>query len=519
MRHQRGLKKRANKLAAALAVAATATALAVGPVTPAPEADAMVYTVHPFIFRLLDAVGLGVPGASALPSDPAVISQTLINNASIRNTDTVIAFGYGSIAAGMTIPALNAHDWPVGVNNVNMVLIANPGRANGGILPRFSPLFNLVGIDPLSGNVEPYTRCELTTCRIYAPTKNDVTWAYEFFSDFPITPNPFSIANSIAAAIFVTNLLGETADFSYESNQNTYTTRQPNDLALLEPVRLPTRLLGMIGINLPNPIADALQPALTILVNIGYTDVQTPSEGGTYNRTYDQFNTNKPFLSESPLTLDEYLRVPGDVIEALINGIVSQLPLTTPRKPSTTHTVETVSPAEAQIQALPEANSTDVLTGGTTTRMATIPREVVDQATEAPAPPQSAKTVADEVEADGTGQTGAQEAVTGASKPPDATVDDLRKKRNEIDTPVEDTDKEIDAPVERPRKRADQAVANARQSIHGTIKNAREPLHSVAGDAPTPGDDDAANSQDTEESTQGAGQNGSASNSSADGGA
>jgi hypothetical protein len=136
--------------------------------------------------------------------------------------------------------------------------------------------------------------------------------------------------------------------------RNSYTTVIPTDLALLEPLRLPTRILTLAGIDNPlpsplNSIANAVQPALTILVNIGYSDVQTPTEGGTYNRTFDQFDDpNKPFLSESPLTPEEALQVPGDVLQALVAGILSQVP--TNLVPATTSS-ETVNVAAASESA------------------------------------------------------------------------------------------------------------------------------------------------------------------------
>ena len=105
-----------------------------------------------------------------------------------------------------------------------------------------------------------------------------------------------------------------------------YSTFVPNDLPLLEPLRLPSRILNevfkqaKIPVTLGTPLADALQPALEILVNIGYTDVQTPSEGGTYNRTYDQSAQYVPFLSQATLTPQEWVAVPGDVVRALVNG-------------------------------------------------------------------------------------------------------------------------------------------------------------------------------------------------------
>ena len=90
----------------------------------------------------------------------------------------------------------------------------------------------------------------------------------------------------------------------------TYSTFAPNDLPLLEPLRLPAHLLNAlfevvgIPIHLGTPLADALQPALKILVNTGYTDVITPDKlntcatgcdpGGT-PETYAQLGYHRPY--------------------------------------------------------------------------------------------------------------------------------------------------------------------------------------------------------------------------------
>jgi hypothetical protein len=70
-----------------------------------------------------------------------------------------------------------------------------------------------------------------------------------------------------------------------------------------------------------------LEPALEILVNTGYTDVVTPTDGGTYNRTYRQSGDYVPFLSQAPLTPAEWLQVPGDVLRALVVGFQDAFPI------------------------------------------------------------------------------------------------------------------------------------------------------------------------------------------------
>jgi len=226
--------------------------------------------------------------------------------------------------------------------NLPMVLVNNYGTPNGGINARFSQIFNLFGIDPISPTAGS---AQSTGIRLNAGFFN-VALGYGAQADFPATANLFSLANTLMATFLPTYLLGggtlEGANattiatqlgllLTLGSTTTTYSTFAPTDLPLLEALRLPARIINLVGqqlgfdIDLPTPIADALQPALQILVNIGYTDVQTPSEGGTYNRTYTESSQNVPWLSQNPLTAAEWAQVPGDVFHALIDGIVAEI--------------------------------------------------------------------------------------------------------------------------------------------------------------------------------------------------
>lgn len=103
---------------------------------------------------------------------------------------------------------------------------------------------------------------------------------------------------------------------------NAYLTARTSALPLLEPLRLPIDLLNMLtGGNYSNPFADAIEPALRILVNLGYTDVD---QANGYTRTLDQAGLNAnsggvPF-GTMPTGVD-WSRVPGDVLAALMLGI------------------------------------------------------------------------------------------------------------------------------------------------------------------------------------------------------
>ena len=223
------------------------------------------------------------------------------------------------------------------ITNLAVLQVNNPGTPNGGLYARFGPILSLFGVNPVSAGGES---ASTTGVAVNAATIG-LGLGYNALSDFPVTLNPFSLVNSLLATVLPTYLLGggtlagDSDDLLYTRlgllatlnvASTSYSTFAPDDLPLLEPLRLPARLingvLGAIGVplTLPTPLADALEPALEILVNTGYTDVVTPTDGGTYNRTYRQSGDYVPLLSQAPLTPAEWLQVPGDVARALFTG-------------------------------------------------------------------------------------------------------------------------------------------------------------------------------------------------------
>jgi len=259
------------------------------------------------------------------------------------------------------------------LTNQALLYLRNPLRPNGGIGPRFAPIFNLFGLDstlPAAGVKTGVSGMGLNTATL------DVTWAYDFFSDFPVTLNPFSLVNSLltvlpvnlAGGVSLTGLTGpngltNTTELGVnvasvlgiinrlsggiagiDPGQAWYGTLAPNNLPILEPLRFPVRLInGITGLKLGTPLADALQPAFKILVNTGYSDVITPNNLDTcaskcntadaqtyaqlgytaYDRSFLTAATPEPFLSVNPLTPAEWLQVPGDVVKALVGGFAS----------------------------------------------------------------------------------------------------------------------------------------------------------------------------------------------------
>ena len=244
-----------------------------------------------------------------------------------------------------------------------LVLVQNPVRPNGGLLSRFPEIATLFGLDPNMPAAGKNTSVDGTVALVTSTV--DVTWAYDPIADFPVVFNPFSIANSLAAALPL-NLAGGLADpgvvladsagnpvtttdvglnlavllqmggslsglLGTPAGKAFYATLVPNQLPLLTPLRLPGLGANAVlsALNSPyllgNPVADALEPASKILVNIGYPDVVTPTDGGTYNRTFLTGGTPTKFGSVSPLTPEEKKAVPGDVWNAFVGGVQDQL--------------------------------------------------------------------------------------------------------------------------------------------------------------------------------------------------
>jgi hypothetical protein len=326
------------------------------------------------------------------PADPTTqFPATFGSGIAARNLVAAYRAQISSVN-GITPPGYTPFQAGAGsiVNTTNQVLafLRNPLRPNGGLDARFAPILNLFGVDttvPAAG-VNSSTGIKLNTATL------DVTWAYDLFSDFPVTLNPFSLTNSLFAAL-PTNLLGGVSLKGIEDTtalgvnvasvlgiinrisgglagvddgKAWYGTLLPNDLPILEPLRLPARLLNAIfGLDLGTPFADALQPALTILVNTGYSDVVTPADIAAdpaladkyqpYDRTFLTSGTTETFLSVSPLTPAEWLQVPGDVFQALITGFrdvfVPPAPQTPPASVlnAAASTVLSVEPAPAVV--------------------------------------------------------------------------------------------------------------------------------------------------------------------------
>ncbi|MDT5015829.1 MAG: hypothetical protein QOD39_1989, partial [Mycobacterium sp.] len=275
----------------------------------------------------------------------------------------VVGFGMGAFAAGMAYPkivedlqyqpggakSLTKGDDPLlgSLTILPMLLLRNPGRANGGLFARAYPFARMFGIDTVTPDTEVTSSGGIPVLGTglalgganLIPIKVDATVEYDLMSDFAAWPNPFSVANNLMGFLLPTYIL-RGVDLSNMTPQlestltgilgklgadplalNLYLTMPANSLPLLEPLYLMTDLTNLMTLGaFPNPLgtlANALAPALTSLVNLGYTDVVRQADG-TYTRTLDQAGDPTAFMSFPDV---DWSKVPNDIFNLMTQGI------------------------------------------------------------------------------------------------------------------------------------------------------------------------------------------------------
>ncbi len=232
-----------------------------------------------------------------------------------------------------------------------MVLLLNPGRANGGPLARAYPLFRLFGIDTVTPETEVQssggtpiiidgkdTGLAIGGANLI-PIKLDVGIQNFPASDFAAWPNPVTLANNGAALLFPTYIIRGFDEAAVEQSLedqleaqlpgvaptddknlsfNFYLTVPINGAPVLEPTYLVFDAVNLVtGGSFNNPIGTALNPFLTSAGNLGYTDT-VRNDDGEYVRTFDDTGVPTAFFSFPDL---DWSKVPGDLANSLRVGI------------------------------------------------------------------------------------------------------------------------------------------------------------------------------------------------------
>lgn len=215
-----------------------------------------------------------------------MLSETVsrqIAGGGVDATNPVVVFGYSQSSALSSLAMTQLADQGVPAEDVHFVLVGDTAAPNGGLLERFDvPLGSNPSI-PSLGITFGHPTPDLYPTDVY-------TLEYDGFADFPqYTLNPLAVLNAMAGMVLEHfTYLGLEPDQianaiplpTADADSLTHYFMIPQDhLPLLDLVRF----LPFLG----NPLADLLEPAMKILVNLGYgsitegwsqgpADVETP---------------------------------------------------------------------------------------------------------------------------------------------------------------------------------------------------------------------------------------------------
>lgn len=322
----------AEEAAAKLALTGILIASGMGPIEANKEVNRIFGPVADIgDVRIVPVVGVGL-GAFAAGAAYQQVVDDLPNQPGGENSD-VTASGLGSFTA------------------LPMVLLFNPGRANGGPLARAYPLFRLFGIDTVtpetevsSSGGEPIKIGDIDTGLALhganlIPIKLDIGIQNFPASDFAAWPNPVTLANNGAALLFPTYIIRGFDEAAVEQSLedqleaqlpgslpsstkplsfNYYLTVPISGAPVLEPTYLVVDALNLVtGGSFNNPIGTALNPVLESAGNLGYTDV-VRNDDGEYVRTFDDTGTPTAFFSFPDV---DWEKVPVDLFNLLGVGI------------------------------------------------------------------------------------------------------------------------------------------------------------------------------------------------------
>jgi hypothetical protein len=247
-------------------------------------------------------------GVNSLTADASEAQGAQILNGAITgqiadgNVDAanpVVVFGYSQSSALSTMTMEQLWNQGVPSDDVHFVLVGDTAAPNGGLLERFTDL-SVPSFGITFGNPTP---ADLYPTDVY-------TLEYDGFADFPQYPiDPLSDLNAFAGMIYehltyldldpgqIQNAIPlETTGDSLTD----YYMIGVQDLPLLDPLRL----IPFVG----NPLADLLQPDMTVLVNLGYGSITDGWSQGPANvaTPFELFPTDLNW---------------SDVFTALLNGV------------------------------------------------------------------------------------------------------------------------------------------------------------------------------------------------------
>lgn len=188
--------------------------------------------------------------------------------------EPVVLFGSSQSATSVTEVKRHLASAPPELReDLEIVLIGNPHRPNGGLLARFFPL---------TVPILEFTASGGTPTDVGIPT-TDIAFQYDIAADFPRYPlNPFALLNAIIGIDVHGDYLLARNGYTEEEFQaaiqdpknrqtygdTTYVTIPLRNLPLVQPLRDLGVALGATAIT--EPLVALIEPTLRVLVELGY---------------------------------------------------------------------------------------------------------------------------------------------------------------------------------------------------------------------------------------------------------
>jgi hypothetical protein len=226
----------------------------------------------------------------------ATLNNAILAQIAAGNHVDVFGYSQSSLVSSLVMSQLAAEHVPP--SDVSFILVGDPSNPNGGFVTRF------VGVSApgfgLTANITGATPTNVYPTSIY-------TKEYDGFADFPQYPiNLLSDLNAFAGIAFdhtaYVNLTPQQISSATDLGtfgSTTYYMIPTSNLPLLEPLR---------WIPFGNPLADLLQPDLTVLVDLGY---------GSTTQGWSPGPPNVP----TPFGLFPTNINPATVVTALVQGV------------------------------------------------------------------------------------------------------------------------------------------------------------------------------------------------------
>lgn len=230
-------------------------------------------------------------GVKSLPLDTSeaqgveILDKTILQEITAGNDVVVKGASQSSTISSMAMTELAAQHVPT--SDVSFVLTGDPNLPDGGLFERLDGL----SLPSLGITFNGATPSDLFPTTIY-------TLEYDGFADVPRYPiDIFSDLNSLAGIYYVHPTYSDLTPDQVTSaiqlptvgdTMTTYYMIPTNNLPLLDPLRS----IPVVG----KPLADLIQPDLTVLVNLGYGDpdygwsqgpANVPTQFGLFPSTAD----------------------------------------------------------------------------------------------------------------------------------------------------------------------------------------------------------------------------------------